>query len=78
VLKAYHDLEQEGLLASRHGVGTFVRRTVAVRPRSEHDALRRRLERWLEDARGAGLREEEIEALIAVTRHETAAEEGIA
>jgi len=73
VLKAYHDLEVEGILISRQGVGTFVRPDLAVRPAAEHDELRRRLGRWLAEARRVGLSEDEIDALISVTRREAVA-----
>jgi GntR family transcriptional regulator len=73
VLKTYHDLEVEGLLVSRQGVGTFVRRDLALRPASEHDNLRRRLARWLAQAHAAGLSDDEIDALISVTRQDAPA-----
>jgi DNA-binding transcriptional regulator YhcF (GntR family) len=76
VLKAYHDLEIEGLLVSRQGVGTFVQPDLAVRPPSEHGHLRHGLARWLAEARAAGLSEDEIDALISVTRQDAAVTPG--
>ena len=67
VLKAYRELEHEGLVAARPGVGTFVTRTLVGASLAAHGPLRRDLERWLAKARGAGLDEESIEALFSTT-----------
>jgi GntR family transcriptional regulator len=67
VLKAYRELEHEGLVAARPGVGTFVTRTLADASLAAHGPLRRDLERWLTKARRAGLDEESIEALFTAT-----------
>jgi GntR family transcriptional regulator len=72
VLKAYRELEYEGLVSSRRGVGTFVTGTLADGSLAAHGPLRRELERWLAKARGAGLDEESIEALFGATRRSTA------
>src|SRR3954466_12239545 len=58
VLKAYRELEHEGLVAPRPGVGTFVIRTLSDDTLSAHRGLRRDLDRWLVKARRAGLDEE--------------------
>ena len=63
VLKAYRELERDGLVAARPGVGTFVRRTLADTSLAAHGPLRSELERWLGKARVAGLDDESIEAL---------------
>src|SRR5688572_32620040 len=55
VLKAYRQLEIEGLVDGRPGVGTFVRRSLAGPSLSAHKALRRDLVAWLRRARTAGL-----------------------
>src|SRR6266498_2712804 len=47
VLKAYRELEHEGLVAARPGVGTFVTRTLTDATLSSHAPLRRELQRWL-------------------------------
>src|SRR5580704_13023968 len=60
VLKAYRDLEREGLVEARAGHGTFVRR---------------RLARWVREARDAGLDNESIESLLRVTLRAAAEEE---
>lgn len=78
VSKAYRQLEQEGLVASKPGVGTFVTATTATPvPPAAYTKLRRSLERWLRDAHGAGLDSEAIGALVAVVQRELG-EEGVA
>jgi GntR family transcriptional regulator len=77
VLKAYRELEYEGLVAARPGIGTFVTGTLDGVPLAAHRPLRRELQRWLAKARRAGLDDESIEALFAST-FRSAAEEDIA
>jgi GntR family transcriptional regulator len=77
VLKAYRELEYEGLVAARPGIGTFVTGTLSSAPPAAQGPLRRDLRRWLAKARGAGLDDESIEALFAST-FRSAAEEDIA
>jgi GntR family transcriptional regulator len=67
VLKAYRELEYEGLVAARPGIGTFVTATLDGGPLAAHGPLRRDLQRWLAKARRAGLDDESIEALFAST-----------
>src|ERR1700734_3123214 len=64
VLKAYKELEHLGLVAARPGVGTFVTRTLSDDSLAAHGPLRQSLQRWLAQARRAGLDEESIEALF--------------
>jgi len=81
VLKAYRELEYEGLVAARPGIGTFVTGTLSGVPLAAHGPLRRDLERWLAKARRAGLDDESIEALFTSTFRsvaEDAAEEDTA
>jgi DNA-binding transcriptional regulator YhcF (GntR family) len=77
VLKAYRELEYEGLAAARPGIGTFVTATLSDGSLAAHAPLRRDLQRWLARARRAGLDDESIEALFAST-FRSAAEEDIA
>ncbi len=77
VLKAYRELEYEGLVAARPGIGTFVTGTLDGGPLAAHRPLRRDLARWLASARRAGLDDESIEALFAST-FRSASEEDIA
>ena len=67
VLKAYRELEHDGLVAARPGVGTFVTRTLTDNTLAAHGPLRADLERWLAKARRAGLDDESIEALFQAT-----------
>lgn len=64
VLKAYRELEYEGLVTPRQGVGTFVTRTLSDASLAAHGPLRQELRQWLARARRAGLDEESIEALF--------------
>ena len=67
VLKAYRDLEREGLVEARAGQGTFVRARPPGPPPGTHSRLGRSLARWVRDAREAGLDEESMESLLRVT-----------
>ncbi|CAM5271620.1 GntR family transcriptional regulator [Streptomyces tanashiensis] len=67
VLKAYRELEHDGLVAAHPGVGTFVTRTLADASLAAHGPLRKDLQRWLTKARLAGLDDESIEALFLNT-----------
>jgi GntR family transcriptional regulator len=63
VLKAYRDLEREGLVRPRPGLGTFV---IATLPPTDPKARARFLAsmtKWLGDARAAGLDPDDIEAI---------------
>jgi len=75
VLKAYRDLEREGLVAPKPGVGTFVTKTLGQASLTEHEPLRRDLADWLKRARAAGLTDAGIEALFTSTFRATAEEE---
>ena len=78
VLKAYRELEHDGLVAARPGIGTFVTRTLTDGGTlAAHGPLRGELRRWLTKARLAGLDEESIEALF-MTTFRTAAGEDVA
>ncbi|MGW5849072.1 GntR family transcriptional regulator [Streptomyces sp. NPDC055254] len=63
VLKAYRELEREGLVEGRRGLGTFVRRTLGE-GRAADGALRTELAQWLARARRAGLEQDDITALF--------------
>lgn len=70
VLKAYRELEMEGLVASRPGLGTFVLKSLAGPSLASHAQLQADLRRWLVAARSAGLDEESIAALFTRTVRE--------
>jgi GntR family transcriptional regulator len=81
VLKAYRDLERDGLVKPRPGVGTFVTATLPDTSFAAHGPLRTDLRRWLAKARRSGLDDESIEALFASTFRDSAqqdVEEGTA
>jgi GntR family transcriptional regulator len=67
VLKAYRELEHDGLVAARPGIGTFVTRTLTDATLAAHGPLRQDLKRWLTKARMNGLDDESIEALFMTT-----------
>jgi GntR family transcriptional regulator len=78
VLKAYRELEYQGLVAARPGIGTFVTGTLGGgAPLAAYGPLRRDLRRWLAKARRVGLDDESIEALFLST-FRSAAEEDLA
>ncbi len=70
VVKAYRQLEHEGLAGGRPGQGTFVTATSSPAPPGAQQALRASLEVWLHAAEEAGLSDEAVTALIAVVRHD--------
>jgi GntR family transcriptional regulator len=75
VLKAYRELEREGLVKPRPGVGTFVTATLPDTSFAAHGPLRADLRRWLAKARRSGLDDESIEALFATTFRDSAEED---
>jgi GntR family transcriptional regulator len=77
VLKAYRELERDGLVRAKSGHGTFVTRRPDGPPPGTHARLGRSLARWVREARDAGLDDESIESLLRVTLR-AAAEEDIA
>jgi GntR family transcriptional regulator len=77
VLKAYRELEHEGLVEGRPGLGTFVMRSLAGPSLSRQAELRRDLEAWLGRARAAGLDQEDVVALVETTMR-SSFQEGVA
>jgi GntR family transcriptional regulator len=75
VLKAYRDLEREGLVEARAGHGTFGKSRPPGPPPGTHTRLGRSLASWVRDARDAGLDDESIESLLRVTLRAPAEEE---
>src|SRR5436305_2445192 len=79
VLRAYRELEREGLVGARPGQGTFVRRGLSGGDPAAQVRLRRDLDRWLHTARAAGLDREAVEALYqSAVRHSFHGREEIA
>jgi GntR family transcriptional regulator len=64
VSKAYRELEHEGLVVARVGVGTFIASSVSSESLANLAPLRHDLAKWMQTARQAGLDDESIEALI--------------
>jgi len=66
VLRAYRELEHDGLVISRPGVGTFIANSIpqAVAPAS-YNTLRADLERWIRKARAHGMDDGRVAGLFA-------------
>ncbi|MEJ8644507.1 MULTISPECIES: GntR family transcriptional regulator [unclassified Streptomyces] len=62
VLKAYRELEREGLVEARRGMGTFVRRSLGGSPADS--PLRGELADWARRASAAGLERDDVAALF--------------
>ena len=73
VHRAYRELEHDGLVVSRPGLGTFVADAVpaALAPAS-YQSLRADLERWIQKARGLGVDDDRLAALFAHVLRENA------
>jgi GntR family transcriptional regulator len=68
VLKAYRELEREGLVEARRGLGTFVRRSLGAQPADS--PLRAELDEWARRARSGGLGREDVDALFTAVLDE--------
>ena len=75
VLKAYRELEHEGLATGRPGLGTFVTRSLTDASLGAHTRLRHELVQWLVAARRAGLDDESIAALFESAFRDAAGED---
>jgi len=67
VMKAYWELEHEGLVEGRQGVGTFVTRRPKGPPPDVQARLAHSLEGWVHSARDEGLDDESIESMLRGT-----------
>jgi GntR family transcriptional regulator len=63
VLKAYRDLEREGLVRARPGLGTFVLRSLSGADPATQARFLAAMTEWLRSARSAGLDPDDIEAI---------------
>jgi GntR family transcriptional regulator len=70
VVKAYRQLEHEGLAGGRPGQGTFITATSSPALPEAQESLRASLEEWLRAAKEAGLDDDAVTALIAVARQD--------
>jgi GntR family transcriptional regulator len=77
VLKAYRELEYEGLAAARPGIGTFVTKTLSDESVAAHQELSHNLAGWIARARAAGLDDESIEAVFQRTLRSDLQEEAV-
>ncbi|MDX3575243.1 GntR family transcriptional regulator [Streptomyces sp. ID05-47C] len=68
VLKAYRELERDGLVEARRGVGTFVRRGLSTAPADS--PLRTELDEWATRAHSAGLDRDDVSALFTAVLDE--------
>jgi GntR family transcriptional regulator len=75
VSKAYKELELLGLVAARPGIGIFVTATLSNDSLAAHGPLRQSLQRWVTQARRAGLDDESIDALYKECLRSSAAED---
>jgi GntR family transcriptional regulator len=64
VMKAYWELEHDGLVEGRQGVGTYVTRIPEGPPPQVHARLARGLSRWVDSARAEGLNDESIDSML--------------
>jgi GntR family transcriptional regulator len=67
VMKAYRELEVEGLAVGRPGVGTFIVGTLAGSSLARQADLRDELVVWLRKAVAAGLTRDDVSALFETT-----------
>jgi GntR family transcriptional regulator len=64
VSKAYRELEHEGLVIARAGVGTFIASSDGVVAHDVQVPIRHDMLMWMERARSMGLDDESIEAIF--------------
>ncbi|WP_137722936.1 GntR family transcriptional regulator [Prescottella subtropica] len=64
VLKAYRELENDGLVEARPGLGTFVTQSLRKPGMAERQALQDELTAWARHAAAAGLDRSDLEALV--------------
>lgn len=68
VLKAYRELEREGLVEAKRGLGTFIRKSLGGAP--AESPLRAELGDWARRAREAGMERDDAAALFAAVLEE--------
>ena len=74
VVKAYAELEHEGLVIRRQGMGTFVTALPPAGALVAPPAVPDSLLRWVRRARAAGLSREQIRLLVSMALDEEASE----
>jgi GntR family transcriptional regulator len=68
VLKAYRELEHEGLVEGRRGMGTFVTASLATSFARPDAPLRQDLDQWMSRAVDEGLSADEVDAIYTDVR----------
>ncbi|MGW1773847.1 GntR family transcriptional regulator [Streptomyces sp. NPDC002104] len=68
VLKAYRELEREGLVEAKRGLGTFIRTSLGGAPADS--PLRAELSDWAGRAREAGMERDDVAALFSAVLEE--------
>ncbi|MCX5402570.1 GntR family transcriptional regulator [Streptomyces sp. NBC_00335] len=68
VLKAYRELEREGLVEAKRGLGTFIRKSLGGAP--AESPLRAELADWARRAREAGMERDDAAALFSAVLEE--------
>ncbi|WP_405443019.1 GntR family transcriptional regulator [Streptomyces avidinii] len=64
VLKAYRELEREGLVEAKRGLGTFIRKSLGSGSAPADSPLHDELADWARRARDAGLERDDVAALF--------------
>jgi GntR family transcriptional regulator len=75
VMKAYRELELEGLIGGRPGQGTFVLQTLPGASPADLEEMRATLQQWFRRAIELGLDDESIVALFTTTLRQYQKEE---
>lgn len=68
VLKAYRELEREGLVEAKRGLGTFIRKSLGGAP--AESPLRAELADWARRAREDGMERDDVAALFSAVLEE--------
>jgi GntR family transcriptional regulator len=68
IVKAYKELESEGLVAGRAGLGTFITASATGPPPNVQQPLIKKVLNWIDEAARAGFDEESIDGLYAAAK----------
>ena len=71
VLKAYRELDREGFVEARRGLGTFIRQTLPTRSTVQDSPFHTELAAWMHRACTAGLDRDDVEAIYVDVRRAT-------
>jgi len=77
VLKAYHELEMEGIVESRPGAGTFIIQVPSPIAPVLLARLQRGVQRWLSEARAEELDDISIEAIFYDALHRNSQDQAV-